>query len=136
MRWPTSFLAARLETTPHTLAAIRSGNAGAWLSPWTAECTRLAALLLASEQRLSTAHSVVLRGLDCPAPGASSGDVQVEAGRRVRPVSRWRRRAQGCCTLLRRPTCRLISSGGKEELLPMSNLTKVAMVFPARTTVT
>ncbi|MFD5891264.1 hypothetical protein ACFWHQ_35600 [Streptomyces sp. NPDC060334] len=47
--WPTSFLAARLETTPHTLAAIRSRERRRLALALDRKIHRLAALLLASE---------------------------------------------------------------------------------------
>ncbi|MER6520117.1 hypothetical protein ABT246_25085 [Streptomyces sp. NPDC001553] len=47
--WPTSFLAARLETTPHTLAAIRGRERRRLALALDRKIQRLAALLLASE---------------------------------------------------------------------------------------
>ncbi|MFD5934755.1 hypothetical protein [Streptomyces sp. NPDC060333] len=47
--WPTSFLAAQLETTPHTLAAIRGRERRRLALALDRGIHRLAALLLASE---------------------------------------------------------------------------------------
>ncbi|MGW6837035.1 hypothetical protein ACWGCI_27030 [Streptomyces sp. NPDC054949] len=47
--WPTSFLATRLETTPHTLAAIRGRERRRLALALDRKIQRLAALLLASE---------------------------------------------------------------------------------------
>ncbi|MFD9534682.1 hypothetical protein [Streptomyces sp. NPDC060010] len=47
--WSTSFLAARLETTPHTLAAIRGRERRRLALALDRRIQRLAALLLASE---------------------------------------------------------------------------------------
>ncbi|MER6394055.1 hypothetical protein ABT236_37110 [Streptomyces sp. NPDC001523] len=47
--WPTSFLAARLETTPHTLAAIRGRERRRLALALDRGIQRLAALLLVSE---------------------------------------------------------------------------------------
>ncbi|MCX5079367.1 hypothetical protein OHA84_01445 [Streptomyces sp. NBC_00513] len=47
--WPTSFLAARLETTPHTLAVIRGRERRRLALALDRKIQRLAALLLASE---------------------------------------------------------------------------------------
>ncbi|MFD9535804.1 hypothetical protein [Streptomyces sp. NPDC060010] len=47
--WPTSFLAARLETTPHTLAAIRGRERRRLALALDRKIHRLAALLVASE---------------------------------------------------------------------------------------